>query len=239
MQDDKRNELYEKLYFHEVDARDKVVARLQIPLALLFSGLSIFAVLIKGVSSLQFEAWHLFFYAPFGISVVLFIVSSTYFVGAFYNHGYSFMPSANKIEDYRKVLIDHYAEFDDAEENVNNEFSNFIYGYFNNCSSQNTAVNDLRSERIHRCNRFLLFSSIPLLISFLVFTFTSMGVHKDKEYLVKLNGPISIEYPLSPIKVQGEFSSTTLKVDFSHDIKEMINDRRQKGGTSTTASTTD
>jgi hypothetical protein len=37
MKPDQVFELYEKLYFHEVDAREKIAGRLQIPLAILLS----------------------------------------------------------------------------------------------------------------------------------------------------------------------------------------------------------
>lgn len=86
MQDDKRNELYEKLYFHEVDARDRVIVRLQIPLALLFSVLSIIAVLLKGVSELGFDYKYVPFYIAFAFSLVFFSLSVAYFVRAFFNH---------------------------------------------------------------------------------------------------------------------------------------------------------
>lgn len=239
MQDDKRNELYEKLYFHEVDARDKVVSRLQIPLALLFSVLSIFAVLMKGVSFAGYEHWHLVFYVPFSLSAFLFVVSVVYFVGAFYNHEYSFMPPADEMEEYRNVLISHYETYEGAKEYVVQAFSDFIYGHFNRCSTENTVVNDLRSRRIHMCNRFFLFTSIPLLLSFLVFNFSDMAnENKSKPHKIELSSPISFVYPESPIKIQGDINSTTLKIDFSHDIKEMINVRRQEGVTATATATT-
>ena len=239
MQDDKRNELYEKLYFHEVDARDKVVSRLQIPLALLFSVLSIFAVLMKGVSVSEYEQWHLAFYMPFSLSAFLFVVSAVYFVGAFYNHEYSFMPPADEIEEYRNILISHYEGYEGAKEYVAQAFSDFIYGHFNRCSSANTVVNDLRSRRIHMCNRFLLFTSVPLLLSFLMFSFSGMANKKVSNlHKVELSSPVSIVYPEHPIKVQGDINSTTLEIDFSHDIKEMISVRRQTGDTTATTATT-
>jgi Na+-transporting methylmalonyl-CoA/oxaloacetate decarboxylase gamma subunit len=238
MQDDKRNELYEKLYFHEIDARDKVVSRLQIPLALLFSVLSIFAVLMKGVSSAGYEQWHFIFYVPFALSVLLFVASSVYFVGAFYDHEYSFMPPAKEMEDYRNVLITHYEPYEGAKEYVTQAFSDFIYGHFNRCSTANTVVNDLRSRRIHMCNRFLLFTAIPLLLSFLVFNFSGMAnENASKLHKVELSSPVSFVYPDTPIKIQGEFNSTTLEIDFSHDIKEIINVRRQEGDTATATAT--
>jgi hypothetical protein len=238
MKEEKRHELYEKLYFHEVDAKDKVVSRLQIPLALLFSVLSILAVLVKGVSAVDFECWHLFFYVFFVVSVVLFGLSTAYFVGAFYNHGYSFMPPSSEIEDYRATLIKHYAPYEDADENVEREFTDFIYNNFNQCASKNIVVNDLRSRRIHMCNRYLLFTVGPLLLAFLIFTFSGMGSGSDKAYKVELSKPISILNLENPIKIQGELNSTTLEVDFSNDVKEMISVRREKERAATATATT-
>ena len=237
MKEEKRHELYEKLYFHEVDARDKVVLRLQIPLALLFSVLSILAVLVKGVSSVDFENWHLLFYIFFVASVALFGLSTAYFIGAFYNHGYSFMPPSGEIEDYRATLIKHYAPYDDADENVGREFTDFIYNNFNQCASKNVVVNDLRSHRIHMCNRYLLFAVGPLLFSFLIFTFSDMNNGNDNVHKVELSKPISILNVENPIRIQGELSSTTLEVDFSNDVKEMISVRREKERAATATAT--
>jgi hypothetical protein len=228
MKEEKRHELYEKLYFHEVDARDRVVVRLQIPLALLFSVLSIIAVLVKGVSSIDFEYWHLFFYVFFVASVTFFGFSTAYFIGSFYNHEYSFMPPSDEIEEYRETLIKHYAPYEGADEHVGRQFTGFIYENFNRCTSKNITVNDMRSYRIHMCNRYLLFTSGPLLVAFLIFTFSGMAGEKDKTHKIELSKPISILNLENPIKIQGELSSTTLEVDFSNDVKEMISVRREK-----------
>jgi hypothetical protein len=236
MKDEERHKLYEKLYFHEVDARDKVVARLQISMAILFSILSVFAILVKAVDIHIVGSLNLWFYGFLGLSVILFLKSFIYFVGAFYNHGYSFMPSPLRMEDYRQELINHYEPYEGSENYVDEEFTKFIYDYFNKCTSANVIVNDLRSYKVHMCNRYLIFTVAPLLVSFLIFTFSDMDGSK-KIQKIELNGPVSFEYPKKPLEIRGRIDSNTLEVDFSDEIKEMLHDRQRKENESAATTT--
>lgn len=149
------------------------------------------------------------------------------------------MPPSDEIEDYRKKLIEHYEPYEDADKNVGRQFNDFIYDNFNRCTSKNIIINDLRSYWIHVCNRYLLLTSVPLLVSFLIFTFTDMSDEKEKLHKIELNKPITISNLEHPIEIQGELNSTTLEVDFSNDVKEMISVRRKKErGTTETATAT-
>lgn len=54
-------DFYEKLYFHEVEAREKIAARLQIPLAILLSIASLYGYFLKGYSFSNTTFWNIVF----------------------------------------------------------------------------------------------------------------------------------------------------------------------------------
>lgn len=152
-------------------------------------------------------------------------MSVTYFIRSFYGHSYQFLPSANETEVYRQKLIETYKEYEDGESLTEKYFTENIFKYFNECSSANTKVNDLRSEMLHKCNTFLILCSLPLVGTFLLFTFAGIDKNSiDKEYKVKITTPIIIESKANEI-------SNTLK------SKENINGQRATE-TSTTSATT-
>ncbi|USD21712.1 hypothetical protein MJO52_00795 [Microbulbifer variabilis] len=239
MDDKKRFEIYEKLYFHEVDAREKISSRLQIPLALLLSMTSVYALLIKGISLENSSLWNILFGFLLVISLVLFVTSISYFIKAFYGHTYEFIPSALDTENYRKVLIETYRDYPECDKLVEKYFNEYIFRYYNECSSANTSVNDRRSKNLHKCNTYLIFTVLPLSVAFLIFTLS--GIDKNsvkKEIKVQISKPIEINQPKSPLKINGDLDFTTLEIDFSDDLKEIINDRKTKVIEPTTTSST-
>lgn len=193
MNDEKRFELYEKLYFHEVEAREKISSRLQIPLALLLSMVSVYAILVKGISFEDGSFWNLCFGSIFLISVGLFITSVSYFIKSFYGHTYEFIPSALATEEYRKKLIETYRDFDDCDELVGYYFNEYIFKYYNECSSVNTLVNDKRSDHLHKCNTYIILTVLPLSVAFLIFTLSGIDKNSiDKEIKVQISNPIEL-----------------------------------------------
>jgi hypothetical protein len=227
MDDQKRFELYEKLYFHEVEVREKISARLQIPLALLLSITSVYAVMMKGFSFDDGSCWNIGYWCAFGLSLALFIVSAAYFIRSFYGHTYAFIPSALETESYRDKLIKTYEDYENCNQLVDEYFNKYLFSYYNDCSSSNTEVNDNRSSFLHKCNTYLILLAIPLFISFAIFTLSGIDKSsKDKEYKIKVIEPISFKNNGEPIKINGVIDTTTLKIDFSDDVKGLLNDKK-------------
>lgn len=233
MNNEKRFELYEKLYFHEVEVREKISSRLQIPLALLLSITSVYAILVKGVSLEDASFWNLCFVGTFLLSTLLFITSLSYFVRAFYGHTYEFIPSAIMTENYRNTLIETYRDFDECDVLVEKYFNEYIFKYYNECSSANTEVNDRRSEYLHKCNTYLILTALPLVAAFLIFTLSGIDKNSiNQEIKVQISKPIEINQPKLPLEVKGNLGITTMEIDFSDDLKELMNERKAKAAES-------
>lgn len=236
MNNEKVFELYEKLYFHEVEAREKISARLQIPLAIILSITSVYAYLLKGISINNAGGWNIAFCILLLVSFAIHCFSMVYFIRVFYGHTYEFIPSASETENYRNTLIETYSDYAEKDELVSKHFNEYLFRYYNECSSANTIINDSRSEFLHKCNTFSIANVIPLSILFLIFTFS--GIDKNsivKEYRIKLASPVIIENLNKPIEINGTLNTNILEIDFSNEIKEVLRAQRNKNTATATA----
>lgn len=66
-------ELYEKLYFHEVESKEKISSRLQIPLAILLAIIGVLSHIVKGVTLKCPDTWSVTFWILFFISISFFL----------------------------------------------------------------------------------------------------------------------------------------------------------------------
>lgn len=174
MEDKERLKLYKQLYFHELDARDKLTTRLQLCLAVLtaFVGaLGYIFVRLNWDASAPIEKW--IFFVFYYLSVFFVCVSAWYFVRALWNHAYQFMPLAKEIEDYRSELHRTYKKY--GEQDTKFYFQKFLLKYFMECASFNAEVNECRSKKLHYSFSFIVYSIIPIVVSVVVFVIGHMA----------------------------------------------------------------
>lgn len=197
MAPDKIFDLYEKLYFHEVSVKEQIAARLQIPLAILVSIVSVYAYLLQNVD-FKYSLLMIFFIVSFILSFSLFLVACFHFVSGFYGHTYEMLPTANETENYRKTLTNTYSEYEEGSKLVDKYFSEYLCNYYAEISSANTKVNDKRSEDIHKTNTFIILSLPLIAVSFLIFVFGGIDKNSvEKTHKVLIDNPIVLEgYPL-------------------------------------------
>lgn len=220
--------LYEKQYFHELEAREKILNRLQIPLAVIVSFVSFYGYIAKGVD-LSLDMWNVLLYALLLVSTGLFALSLYNFIRAFFNHTYGLIPTALETEDYREKLTEHYKGYPASGQLVEDAFDNYLYRYYAECATANTRINDRRSSFIHNCNKWLVFNLPFLFMTFLIFSFCGVDKNsKEKEYSVKILNPIEVGGVNSPIEVRSTIENAEFQVDLSDSVKELLNDRRAK-----------
>lgn len=218
--------LYEKLYFHELETREKILNRLQIPLAIIVSFVSFYGYVAKGID-LSSGLWDVILYIFLLASLILFALSLYNFIRAFFNHTYELIPTAVETEGYRNQLIEHYNGYPTSGQLVDDAFDNYLYKYYAECATANTKINDKRSSFIHNCNKWLAFNLPFLFLVFLIFSFSGVDKNsKKKEYSVKILNPIELESVNSPIETRSIIENAELNVDLSDSVKELLNDRR-------------
>lgn len=165
MDDDKALLFYEKLYFHELDSREKLTARLQLSLAILTA---LVAALAYVLSRTTFRSES----GPFATAVflvslagsaVLLCAAATFFIKALWGHSYECLPLANKIEDYRLLLTDTYKDYTDGDRLSADYHKKFLVRYFAECASLNASVNERRYQLLHDCVSYTVYS-LPALV---------------------------------------------------------------------------
>jgi hypothetical protein len=167
-------QLYEKLYFHEIDAREKLNSRLQIPLTLIISFVGLLAFLLQNYKHHGFSAPMFFFFVLIVVSYVALALATFFFIKSWWNHTYSFLPSAQVTEDYRLALIEYYENHENNMQLVSEYFSDYLMTHYIRCSSANTARNDLRSVNLHKTNGTLIVTAIIAFVAFLFFFFGNL-----------------------------------------------------------------
>ena len=97
-------DLYEKLYFHEIEVRERLGSRLQTPLAIIVSLIGVLAYLFQNFAQDHIALNVFMFLGLLGLSTVALLVAVYFFIRSWYGHTYAFLPSADATEQYRKLL---------------------------------------------------------------------------------------------------------------------------------------
>ncbi|HOI51338.1 MAG TPA: hypothetical protein PLN02_03105 [Azonexus sp.] len=163
------SELYEKLYFHEIEIRDKLVERLQVPLALIVSLMGALVYMLQNTaleSPLPILVPYFFVLA---VPAILLIATAVTFFLSYYNYSYGLIPTAEQLEAYRQQLLATYTEFDNGQVLAEKYHREALMNAFVECSTINAATNAKRGGYIHTTNTLTLISAIFLLIAFVFF----------------------------------------------------------------------
>lgn len=194
MKEDKLFELYEKLYFHEIEMREKLNGRLQLPLAILISLLGFLAFMLRNLEILSLNLNSVIFILFYLASFFFILASIQNFIRSWYGYEYAFLPSAEDTENYRKKLIGTYEDYDECDNLVTKYFSEYLQRYYIECSSKNTINNDKRSVHIHKMNKHIITGGIFALGAFFPFYFGQLDKNEhNKVYEIRINHPILLK----------------------------------------------
>ncbi len=184
--------LYEKLYFHEIDSREKLNSRLQTPLTLIVSFVGVLAFMLQNYGHQGFSLAAVSFLFLLGLSAIALACAATFFVRSWYNNTYSFLPAAQDTESYRQSLIKLYEPYKNGTQLASDYFSDYLMDYYVRYSSANTECNDRRSIYLHKTNGALIFTALIAFLAFL--TFYLGGLDKTN---IKKATEISIVTPVT------------------------------------------
>lgn len=196
--------LYETLYFHEIEAREKLNSRLQTPLTLIVSLVGALAFLVQNYEHRPGNALATSFVFSSLLAAAALIVATHFFVRSWMGTKYFFLPSALETDAYRQTLVAHYAPYEHGDEIASEKFSEYVLSYYIKYSSANTDANDIRSLYIHRTNIAIIAAAALAFVAFLFFYFGDFDkakVQKTTEVLIT-----------KPVVVTGEIMTTNKPV---------------------------
>ncbi len=175
-------QFYEKLYFQEVEARDKLHARLQLPLTLMLALIGAVVFLFQNfdhqVSSWTAQRVAFLFFLISGSTILAFALFC--FVKALYNNEYYFLPDSKKTAEYKVLLENTYREFEDHEKLVSDALDKYITDYYIEYAAFNTRINDRRSAYIHQCSGAIIGAAVLFFAAYLAFYFGDLDKSRIK-----------------------------------------------------------
>lgn len=143
------SKLYEKYYFNEIDRREKIGARLNIPMGLLLAASSLLGYMINIAPHSEASNASVFFWISFDISCLFWTLAVWHFRGAWANRlSDKLMPTAHDIENYRREMLILYKDYENAETLTSLGLEIFLKNYYMEASSINAVLNDRRSIAI-------------------------------------------------------------------------------------------
>lgn len=185
--------LYEKLYFHEIDAREKLNARLQTPLTLIVSFVGVLAFMLQNYEHLGFSTAAIVFLLLLGLATTALAFATFFFIRSWYNNTYSFVPAAIETELYRETLKKTYAQYEDGEQLAAEHFSDYLMNYYVQASSENTKCNDRRSIYLHKTSGALIATAAVAFLAFIAFYLGGLDKSKiNKATEVSIISPVTI-----------------------------------------------
>lgn len=169
-----RKEFYEKLYFHELDVREKLVSRLKLPMTA-FAILTAMTFFLFN-DNLKEKSGELscIFLAIFTSGCLALFFSIFFFIRSWYGYTYKMLPNAVVIENYYKEIYDNYFDIDEdkSEEWTNEAFNEYLLTTFRDYAAFNTVNNDRKSYFLYLSNTAMLISL--LLLSFAYYPYYSL-----------------------------------------------------------------
>ncbi|EKO3444948.1 hypothetical protein DX883_02880 [Vibrio fluvialis] len=170
---------YEKIYFHEMETREKIFTRTQITFALFFTGYSIASYMLRMLDFTSYKEVAITFAVLTIVSGFISLIGVRHLVIAFWGSEYKGMSSPLETDNYRlevqeyaSSIVEYNQQYPDNKQpivDVDDMVSQFIYEQLRDCSSHNTKVNDSRFAHTHNSIRWLLVAAIPFLIASVLF----------------------------------------------------------------------
>lgn len=206
MNRDKLFELYEKLYFSEIETKDKLHARVQVVFSLIVISVTILTYLTKNIS---FEyCWQL------SLGVVILIFCSFIAIGysclrlqkAFWGNKFRYVTTPKELNAYREQLVKYEIDFIeyclDNDIQYRNEhepgevFRKHILNELTDCTDWNTRQNEDRSSEIFESIKWFFISLVPLVLAVAIFLIADLDSASPR----KSTAPNYIIIPMENIR---------------------------------------
>lgn len=156
---DKRVEYYEKCYLFELERREKINARLNVPMGIIVANFGLIGYLLK-TPSVEFLG---IYTTAIVLSVSALFVGCYHFKSCWSGMTDKFMPTLEEIETYHSTLVEHYDSCENSGELVKAAFYDFLLSSYAEYGTFNAKNNDIRSTQLYKSVRAI---SVSLAISF-------------------------------------------------------------------------
>lgn len=107
-------------------------------------------------------------------------MAAGFFVKAFHNRAYRFIPNSEQTAQYKAQLDETYKDYDERNQLVSETLDKYISDYYIKYGAFNTRVNDLRTGYLHSCNGAIIAAAVLLMLAYLAFYFGDLDKGRIK-----------------------------------------------------------
>ena len=206
MKKEKALEFYEKLYFSEIENKDKIHTRAQAEFGLIVITTTILTYLAKNTSyeAHPFLACIVFLFTV--ASFILTLVSSVLLKQVIWGNEFKYCPAPQALHDhhtkliayegtYKKYCDDNGLTYDNSH-NPDDKLWDFIHQEIRECASWNSNINEVRSSKLFESTKYLVWSWIPILAAVTIFLLADLDAASPR----KENSPTYLIIPLENVR---------------------------------------
>lgn len=168
---EKGYDLYQRLYFWEIERQDRINSRLPVILVIILTLAGLQSYMMEHLLPLSKEVPEVVAGILLLISMICLVVAAVYVKLAWLGHAYAYMPPADRLENHRKELREfcHDEAKPEGEiRDLSTEFEADLSEYFIENGSCNYRLNKKKSLRFHVAFNWILGSIASSVASFIV-----------------------------------------------------------------------
>lgn len=206
MKEERTLDFYEKLYFSEIENKDKIHTRAQALFGVIVITATILTYLLKNTAYEENPAIAIISTFFTLVSFALVCWSSVLLKNVMWGNEFQYCPTPNALHKHHQDLIDYELvykkycddneiEYDDSH-NPDKKLWEFITSELRGCTSWNSEKNELRSSNLFESTKYLVWSWVPLILGVMLF----LGADLDAASPRKDSKPNYIIIPLENIR---------------------------------------
>lgn len=170
MDDKERFAFYEKVFYQELDRKEKLYARLNMPLAMLVVIVTFLSYMLNKAPTNEGGIASVFFWIFYLSTFVMLLIGALYFRAAWsLRDSDRGLPTLMELETHRRSFSDDYEKYWDTPEEADTHFKNLVLNYFIEGATVNTENNDKRGIYLRSLSNYVATALLLSVLSFFPF----------------------------------------------------------------------
>lgn len=170
MDDKERFAFYEKVFYQELDRKEKLYARLSMPLAMLVAIVTFLSYMLNKAPTTEDGTASVFFWIFYLSTCVMLLIGALYFRAAWsLRDSDRGLPTLMELETHRRSFRDDYEKYWDTPEEADAHFKSLVLNYFIEGATVNTENNDKRGIYLRSLANYVTAALFVSVLSFLPF----------------------------------------------------------------------